>query len=445
LESQITETGRVPPNHIDAERSVLSAVMQSAEAAMLAQELLTAEDFYDPAHAAIYAAMLALMGRSRPVDLITLDAELTKLGQLDGIGGVEYLIELSQYAPTTANVSAYIRIVSERSILRKLINASDAISRKCYQASEEAPVILDFAEKLIYDIAIRKGGDMLKPISPVLLNTFKRIEELARNKGKIDGVPTGYTDLDNLLTGMHKGEFILVAGRPSMGKTALGMNIVENAAIRHGVKAAVFSLEMPAEQLVMRMLCSQARVSMQSVRQGTLNDDDWLKLADAMAPIAKSQIYIDDTGGITVPAIRSKARRLKMERGLDLIMIDYLQLMSGTGRFGSRQEEVSSISRALKGLAQELAVPVLVMSQLSRAPAGRSSHVPILSDIRDSGAIEQDADVVMFIHRENYYDPATEKGNIADIIVAKQRNGPLATIELAYIGEYTRFINFTRN
>jgi replicative DNA helicase len=276
------------------------------------------------------------------------------------------------------------------------------------------------------------------------LNTFKRIEELARNKGKIDGVPTGYTDLDNLLTGMHKGEFILVAGRPSMGKTALGMNIVENAAIRHGVKAAVFSLEMPAEQLVMRMLCSQARVNMQSVRQGTLRDDDWLKLVDAMAPIAKSQINIDDTGGITVPAIRSKARRLQMERGLDLIMIDYLQLMSATGRFGSRQEEVSSISRSLKGLAQELGVPVLVMSQLSRAPAGRSNHVPILSDIRDSGAIEQDADVVMFIHRENYYDPATEKGNIADIIVAKQRNGPLATIELAYIGEYTRFISFLR-
>jgi replicative DNA helicase len=419
--------------------------MQSAEAAMLTQDSLAAEDFYDPAHAAIYDAMLALLRRSRPVDLVTLDAELTKLGQLEGIGGAGYLIELSQYAPTTANVSAYIRIVGERSTLRKLISASDAISGKCYRASEEAPAILEFAEKLIYDIAMRKGGDVLKPISPVLVSTFNRIEELSRNKGKINGVPTGYTDLDNLLTGMHMGEFILVAGRPAIGKTALGMNIVENAAIRYGVKAAVFSLEMPAEQLVMRMLCSQARVSLQSVRQGALSDNDWLKLTDAMPSIARSHIYIDDTGGITVPAIRSKARRLQMERGLDLIMIDYLQLMSGTGRFSNRQEEVSSISRSLKGLAQELSVPVLVMSQLSRAPAGRSSHVPILSDIRDSGAIEQDADVVMFIHRENYYDPATEKGNIADIIVAKQRNGPLATIELAYIGDYTRFVNFKQN
>jgi len=275
----------------------------------------------------------------------------------------------------------------------------------------------------------------------VLLDTYERIEELVRNKGKIEGVPTGYPDLDRMLTGMHPGEFILIAGRPSMGKTSIGMNIVENAAIRHGAKCAVFSLEMPAEQLVMRMLCTEAKVDMQSVRRGTLTMDDWERLTDAMVPIARSHIYIDATSGLSVAQVRSKARRLQMEHGLDLIMIDYLGLMSGTGKSASRQEEVSGISRALKGLAQELKVPVVVLSQLSRANAGRSDHRPILSDIRDSGAIEQDADVVMFVHRESYYNPDTEKKNIAEIIIAKQRNGPLGTVELGWAPEYTQFVN----
>ena len=441
MEQQVNAAGRVPPHHLDAEKSVLGAMLQSPDSVMLAQESLKPEDFYDPAHKEIFDSMMYLAQQGRPVDLITLDEELNRRGRLDGVGGLDYLIELSQFVPTTANTGAYIRIIDEKSTLRKLINAASEITQKSYAAEEETSDILAEAEKHIYDITMRKGGELLQPIQSVLLDTYDRIEELARNKGKIEGVPTGYPDLDRMLTGMHPGEFILIAGRPSMGKTSIGMNIVENAAIRHGAKVAVFSLEMPAEQLVMRMLCSEAKVDMQSVRRGTLTMEDWERLTDAMVPIARSQIYIDATSGLSVPEMRSKARRLQMEHGLDLIMIDYLGLMSGSGKFNSRQEEVSGISRALKSLAQELRVPVIVLSQLSRANAGRSDHRPILSDIRDSGAIEQDADVVMFIHRESYYDPETEKKNIAEVIIAKQRNGPLGTVELGWAAEYTQFVN----
>ena len=433
--------GRVPPHHLEAERSVLGAMLQSTDAVMLAQETLKSDDFYDPAHKEIFDAMLYISSQSRPVDLITLDEELNRRGRLDGVGGLDYLIMLSQFVPTTANTGAYIRIIDEKSTLRKLIAASNEISQKSYAAEEETGDILAEAEKQIYDITMRKGGEMLQPIQNVLLDTYERIEELVRNRGKIEGVPTGYPDLDRMLTGMHPGEFILIAGRPSMGKTSIGMNIVENAAIRHGAKCAVFSLEMPAEQLVMRMLCTEAKVDMQSVRRGTLTMEDWERLTDAMVPIARSHIYIDATSGLSVAQVRSKARRLQMEHGLDLIMIDYLGLMSGAGKSASRQEEVSGISRALKGLAQELKVPVVVLSQLSRANAGRSDHRPILSDIRDSGAIEQDADVVMFVHRESYYNPDTEKKNIAEVIIAKQRNGPLGTVELGWAPEYTQFVN----
>lgn len=438
---QAASGGRVPPHHLEAERSVLGAMLQSSEAVMLAQESLVPDDFYDPAHREIFDAMTHLASMSRPVDLVTLDEELIRRGRLEGVGGIDYLVELSQFVPTTANVGAYIRIIDEKSTLRKLIDAASFISQTSYAAEEETPDILAEAEKKIYDITMRKGGDMLQPIQSVLLGTYERIETLDKNRGKIEGVPTGFADLDRMLTGMHPGEFILIAARPSMGKTSIGMNIVENAAIRSGAKVAVFSLEMPAEQLVMRMLCSEACVDMQSVRRGMLTPEDWEKLTDAMVPIARSQIYIDATSGISVPEVRSKARRLQMEHGLDLILIDYLSLMTATGRNNSRQEEVSSISRALKGLAQELKVPIIVLQQLSRANAGRSDHRPILSDIRDSGAIEQDADVVMFLHREAYYDPETEKKNIAEVIIAKQRNGPLGTVELGWQAEYTKFVD----
>ena len=428
---------RIPPNHPESEKSVLGAMIRSREAALLAIETLSPDDFYDPANREVYSAMLSMATASREIDLVTLDEELTRRGKLDAIGGAAYLVELSRSVPSAVNVQAYIRIVDEKSTLRKLIAASENILKECYAAEEETQDILESAEKSIYDITMRKGGEQLQPIQPVLLSTFEKIELLVKNNGKIEGVPTGYTELDDMLTGLHPGELVLVAGRPSMGKTSIGMNFIENAAIRAGKKAAVFSLEMPAEQLAMRMLCTEARVDMQRVRRGQLSDDEWQSLCNAMVSIGPATIYVDATPGITPSGVRSKARRLQLEHGLDVIMIDYLSLMTGVGKFGSRQEEVSSISRSLKALAIELGVPVIALQQLSRAPTGRSNHRPVLSDIRDSGAIEQDADVVMFIHREDYYDPETPDKNIAEIIIAKQRNGSLGTVKLGWKGEYT--------
>ena len=434
---------RVPPNHPEAERSVLGAMLRSNSASMLAMELLIAEDFYDPANREIFAAMCTLAASGRAIDIVTLDDELTRRGKLDAVGGSTYLIELSAGVPSAANVQAYISIVDEKSTLRKLIAASESILSDCYAGQEETQDILEAAEKSIYDITMRKGGQELQPIQPVLISTFEKIEELYKNHGRIEGVPTGYTELDDLLTGLHGGEMILIAARPAMGKTSIGMNFIENAAIRAGKSAAVFSLEMPSEQLAMRMLCTEALVDMQKVRRGQLSDEDWLRLSEAMIKIGPSSLYIDTSPGITVSEMRSKCRRLQLEHGLDVILIDYLSLMTASGRFGSRQEEVASISRSLKALALELKVPIIALQQLSRAPTGRSSHRPMLSDIRESGAIEQDADVVMFLHREDYYDPNTAEKNIAELIIAKQRNGSLGTVKLGWKGEFTKFIDLS--
>lgn len=431
------------PCHPESERSVLGAMLRSRDAALLAIETLQPDDFYDPANREIYAAMQVIAASSAPIDLVTLDAELTHRGKLEAVGGAAYLIELSRCVPSAVNARAYIRIVDEKSTLRKLIAASERIMQECYSGEKETQEVLETAEKSIYDITMRKGGEELVPIQPVLLKTFEKIELLVKNHGKVDGVESGYTELDELLTGFHPGEMILVAGRPAMGKTSIGMNFIENAAIRTGKKAAVFSLEMPAEQLAMRMLCTEARVDMQRVRRGQIEDDEWGKLCDAMISIGPSSIYVDATPGITVSQVRSKARRLQLEHGLDIIMIDYLSLMSGVGSFGSRQEEVAQISRGLKSLAIELGVPIIALQQLSRAPAGRSNHRPMLSDIRESGAIEQDADVVMFVHREDYYDPETAEKNIAELIIAKQRNGSLGTVKLGWKGEYTWFMDLS--
>ncbi len=437
------ELARTPPNHPESERSVLGAMLRSRQAAQIGIESLRPDDFYDPANREIFAAMVTMAAESRPIDLVTLDEELTRRGRLDAIGGAAYLIELSQGVPSAANIQAYIRIVDEKATLRRLIAAADRILQESYAGQKENQEILEDAEKAIYDITMRKGGEELQPIQPVLISTFEKIEQLVKNHGRIEGVPTGYTELDDMLTGLHPGELVLVAGRPAMGKTSIGMNFVENAAIRAGKKAAVFSLEMPAEQLAMRMLCTEARVDMQKVRRGAIDDDEWGKLADALVSIGPASIYVDCTPGITVPEVRSKARRLQLEHGLDVIMIDYLSLMSATGKTGSRQEEVSQISRTLKGLALELGVPVIALQQLSRAPTGRANHRPMLSDIRESGAIEQDADVVMFIHREDYYDPETPEKNIAELIIAKQRNGSLGTVKLGWKGEFTWFMDLS--
>lgn len=431
------------PCHPESERSVLGAMLRSREAALLAIESLQADDFYDPANREVFSAMQAISSATRPIDLVTLDEELTRRGKLDTIGGAAYLIDLSRCVPSAANIQAYIRIVDEKSTLRKLIRASESIIKACYAGEEETQDILEIAEKQIYDITMRRGGEELVAIQPVLLKTFENIELLVKNHGRVTGVESGYSELDELLTGFHPGEMILIAGRPAMGKTSIGMNFIENAAIRCGKKAAVFSLEMPSEQLAMRMLCTEARVDMQRVRRGQIDDTEWEKLCDAMITIGQSAIFVDATPGITVSQIRSKARRLQLEHGLDIVLIDYLSLMTGVGSFGSRQEEVAQISRSLKSLAIELGVPVLALQQLSRAPAGRSNHRPLLSDIRESGAIEQDADVVMFIHREDYYEPDTAEKNIAELIIAKQRNGSLGTVKLGWKGEYTWFMDLS--
>lgn len=440
---QFVNPARTAPNHPESERGVLGAMLRANEAALLAFESLTDDDFFDPANREIFSAMRTLSESGRAIDLVTLDAELARRGKLESVGGAQYLIELARAVPSASNIQAYIRVVDEKSTLRRLIQAAEGILSASYQQDQETREILEQAERAIYDITMRKGGEQLQPIQPVLLSTFEKIEQLVKNHGRIEGVPTGYAELDDLLTGLHGGELVLIAARPSMGKTSFGMNIVENAAIRAHKKAAVFSLEMPAEQLAMRMLCTEARVDMQRVRRGQISDDEWGKLSGAMIDIGPSGVFVDASSGATVAEIRSKARRLQLEQGLDLIMIDYIQLMTAVGRFGSRQEEVSSISRSLKGLATELGVPVIALSQLSRAPTGRANHRPMLSDIRESGAIEQDADVVMFIHREDYYEPETAEKNIAEIIIAKQRNGALGTVKLGWKGEYTWFMDLS--
>ena len=392
---------RVPPNNADAEKSVLGCMMQDREALSLAFELLTADDFYQPANREIFDAMHALNTQGMPIDLVTVDDELTRRGTLEGVGGTNYLIELSQCMPSTVNARAYVQIVDEKATLRRMIKATGDIASACYQQTEAVSDILGVAEKSIFDIIMRRHeGSTLTHIADVLPDTYLRIEQLTELKGGIDGVPTGFVDLDNLLTGLHGGELVIVGARPSMGKTSFGMNLIGYAATMAGKTTAVFSLEMPKDQLAMRLLCADARVDMQSVRHGSLRDDDWISLSSALGPLAASNIYIDDTSGITPSQLRSRCRRLKMEHGLDMIMVDYLQLMSADGHVENRQNEVSEISRNLKSIAKELNVPLVALAQLSRAGAQRSEKRPILSDLRDSGAIEQDADVIMFLHRE---------------------------------------------
>ena len=428
-----------PPQSIEAERSVLGALLLDSRAVSIAMETLREEDFYAPAHKAIYAAIRSLATQSVAVDLTTVDAELSRRGTLEGVGGMPYLAELMQNVPTTVNVQHYINIVQEKSTLRQLIQASAAISRNCYSQQMELADILSAAEKSIFDIVMRRtGGEQLIHIKEVLSATYAQIEELARLHGQVAGVTTGFTQLDKLLTGMHGGELILMGARPSMGKTSIALNIAA-AAARKGYSVAIFSLEMPREQITMRLLCGDARVDMQHVRSGTLRDTEWIKLAQTVNPLSNERIYIDDTAGLTPLQMRSRARRVMLEKGLDLIVIDYLQLMGADGKSENRQQEVSEISRRLKSIALELKIPILACAQLSRANTQRTVKRPMLSDLRDSGSIEQDADVVMFLHRESYYDASSEETNTAEVIIAKQRNGPLGTVKLNWLSEYTLF------
>ena len=438
------EMTRTMPHSIDAERSLLGCMLLDSNSAYLAFESLSADDFYSTQHREVYRALLSMQSKNKPLDVITLTEELSMRGTLDGVGGAMAVLDLSRAVPTTVNVKAYIKIVDEKSTLRKLIRACESILAESYAPSREVEDILETAEKEIYNISMRRGGDELKHINPVLMNVFDNIEQLYLNKGHISGVPTGYPGLDNATTGFHAGEFILIGARPSMGKSSLAMNLVEHAAVYNGKKVAVFSLEMPREQLALRLMCSYSNVKMQSVRLGTLTDEEWMSLASALGPIGSSDIYIDDTSGISVAQVRSRCRRLQLEHGLDMVVIDYLGLMSANAgsRNDNRQGEISEISRMLKGLAQELKVPLIALSQLSRANKDRKDPRPMLTDLRDSGAIEQDADIVLFIHRDSYYhrDDPNVSPNEAEIIIAKQRNGPLDTIKVCWLGEYTKFV-----
>lgn len=433
--------GRIPPYSLEAEQSVLGAMILNKEAINTAIEQLHSEDFYKEANKEIFEAIIELFNKNEPVDLITLSEELKKRGNLENIGGVTYLADLSGGVATTSNVKYYCDIVEEKSILRRLIKSCDEIMTKSYESSEEVNSIIEQAEKNIFDITQGRHREGFAPIKEVLLDSFSKIEEMAANQGQLTGLTTGFIDIDNKLSGMQKSDLILLAARPSMGKTALGINIAVNSAIKADASVAVFSLEMSKEQLVQRMISSVAHVDLQKIISGRLVEDEWLKIINAMAPLSQAKIFIDDTAGISLMEMKAKCRRLKIEKGLDLIVIDYLQLMQSESRHENRQQEISAISRGLKALAKEIECPVVALSQLSRAPELRSDHRPILSDLRESGAIEQDADVVLFLYRDEYYNEDSDKKNIGEVIIAKHRNGPTGTVELVWKKEFTKFLN----
>ncbi|MBF8982311.1 replicative DNA helicase [Lutibacter sp. B2] len=436
--------GKIPPHNIDAEQSVLGAMILDKDAIINAGELINKEDFYKEANQEVFDAIIHLYKRDEPVDLVTLSEELTQRKTLDLIGGITYLTSLSSAVPTTTNIKYYAKIVEEKSILRKLIRASSEILEKGYSAEEEISNILDLAEKSIFDISQKRSQEGFSPIKDILMDSFNKIEELYQSEGGITGLTTGFADVDKKTSGLQKSDLILVAARPSMGKTAFSLNIAQNAAIKGDASVAIFSLEMSKDQLVQRMLSAESLIEIQKIRTGTLSEDEWPRLARAMGPLSQAKIYIDDTPGITPMSMKAKCRRLKMEKGLDLILIDYLQLMNGDGKVESRQQEISTISRTLKGLAREMDCPVVALSQLSRAPELRADHRPILSDLRESGAIEQDADIVMFLYRDEYYNADTDKQNIGELIIAKQRNGSTGSVELAWLGQFTKFADLDR-
>lgn len=433
--------GRIPPHSIEAEQSVLGSMILDKESINTAIEIIRPEDFYKEANGEIFEAILLLFNKNEPVDLITLSEELKRRGTLENIGGVTYLANLSSGVATTANTKYYCKIVEEKSLLRRLIRSSNEIMGKAYEDAEEVTAIIEKAEKDIFDITQGTHREGFSPISEVLLTSFAKIEEMAANKGGLTGLTTGFIDIDNKLSGLQKSDLVLLAARPSMGKTAFGINIATNAALKAKANVAIFSLEMSKEQLVQRMISATAHVDLQKIISGNLSEDEWLQIINSMGPLSQSNVYIDDTAGIPLMEMKAKCRRLKIEKGLDLIVIDYLQLMTMEGHNENRQQEISAISRGLKALAKEMDCPVIALSQLSRAPELRADHRPILSDLRESGAIEQDADIVMFLYRDDYYHEESELKNIGEVIVAKHRNGPTGTVELVWKGEFTKFLN----
>jgi replicative DNA helicase len=432
---------RALPHNLDAERTVLGAVLVDDAAFNSAVEILTRDDFHREAHRRIFDAMAGLAERSQPIDLVTLKDELVKAGALEAVGGAAYLGSLVDGVPRITSVEHWSRIIKEKAVLRNLIHAGNRIVQSAYEAEDEVAAILDRAEKAIFDIAERRIRLGFVGIRDVVKESFRTIDQLSQSKDIVTGLATGFVDLDERTSGLQRGDLIIVAARPAMGKTSLCLNIAQHASFKAGETVGIFSLEMSKEQLVLRLLCADARIDAHRLRTGRLQEKDWARLAKAYSALSDSKIFIDDSASITPLEMRAKCRRLKAEHGLGLVVVDYLQLVSAPGRVENRQQEIASISRSLKGLAKELDCPVLALSQLSRAPEARTDRRPQLSDLRESGALEQDADVVMFIYREEEYKPSEENRGVAELIIGKQRNGPTGSMKLAFIKEYTRFEN----
>ncbi len=437
---------RVMPSSIEAEQSVIGSMIMDKQAIIAAGEILISEDFYYSQYGMLFDAMLELFNEGKPIDLVTLQAKLVSMNVPPEISSLEYVRELVTAVPTSANVKSYAQIVKEKSMLRKMIRVTDEISNDCYAGAGSVEDTFADAEKKMFNILQSRGGGDFVPIKNVVMNALKKIDMASKNEGNITGIPTGFTDLDYKMSGLQPSDFILIAARPSMGKTAFALNLAQYAAFHENLSVAIFSLEMSKEQLVNRLFALESRVEAQNLRNGTLSDTEWMNLIEGAEVVAGSKLIIDDTPGISISELRSKCRKYKLEHGLDLIMIDYLQLMTGSGKSNeSRQQEISDISRSLKGLARELNVPVISLSQLSRAVEQRPDHRPMLSDLRESGAIEQDADVVMFLYRDDYYNKDTEEKNVAEVILAKQRNGPIGTVKLVWLPQYTKFANMQRD
>ena len=437
---------RIMPNSLEAEQSVIGSMLMDRDAIIAASEIVIAEDFYHKQYGILFESMLELFNHNEPVDFITLQNKLKEKDVPPEISSLEYINDLVAAVPTSANIRYYANIVREKSILRRLIKLTENIQNDCYAATESLETVLAETEKNIFELLQNQGGGDFVPIKQVVINALDKIEKASKTQGNVTGIATGFLDLDYRTSGLQPSDLILVAARPSMGKTAFVLNIAQYVAFHNNLSTAIFSLEMSKEQLVNRLFSLESRVDAQVLRNGNLTDSDWEKLIESAGVIGGSNLIIDDTPGISISQLRSKCRKYKLEHDLKLVIIDYLQLMSGSGRSSdSRQQEISDISRSLKALARELNVPVVALSQLSRAVEQRPDHRPMLSDLRESGAIEQDADVVMFIYRDDYYNKDTENKNIAEIIVAKQRNGPIGTVNLVWLPQYTKFANMKRD
>lgn len=437
---------RVLPHSIEAEQSVVGAMLMDREAIVAASEIICGEDFYQVTYGVIFDTIIELFNEGKPVDLVTLQERLKEKDVPPEVSSLEFVRDLITAVPTSANVKYYAEIVAEKATFRKLIKLNEEIANTCYLAKDPLEAVLEQTEKQVFELVQKRNTGDFVPIQQVVLNTLERIEKASKNKGTVTGIPTGFIDLDYKLSGLQPSDLILLAARPSMGKTAFVLNLAQYMAFKVNKTVAIFSLEMSKEQLVNRLFALESQVDSQALRTGNLKDSDWEKLIESAGTIGRSNLIIDDTPGISISELRSKCRKYKLEHDLSVIIIDYLQLMSGRvgGRSESRQQEISEISRSLKGVARELNVPVIALSQLSRAVEQRPDHRPMLSDLRESGAIEQDADVVMFLYRDEYYNKDTEHPNEAEVIIAKQRNGPIGTVNLAWLPNYTKFANLQR-